>query len=724
MDRGVVAILGLALVFAGLGVAQAASASQQDHTVHVPQLGPGDGLRVREVFSVQDTRVTSERIVVAEEPEAVRDGRGQLEVGLPIVAYRRSTGPVDEATRCTADADDARALQRIRLREDFYDPPLEHAWELDPRSPDAVFDPVERRLPGSTAAYVTFVGHACPGRTPLTGTSYSAAAPPSAESLIPAQIPLDSGTLVSTEQQTDPTRTHGRDALWVNTTFTAALPGFAASEARPVRPGPVTVDGSVHALIADGLPEPVRTKVILDLEVGDDTGPFDRRVAWETILTGYRDADRPNLPSDHEPDRIDRRPADLEDGPTTEAFDFEYPLSEAVRTIEDGTSLRFQLFEREHPHAYLTEATYHPRTTAAEMAADRAWIPAPRAAQGPGWTLTFEADDATYKAATVRETTSRDEVGFGGDNRTSTTDLAWDHSDRVQDPDDPDGPGTAIPDHRLPGRTAPPSAVREALEAHRFPFNRIDRFQYSVGAAEPGADPLATYAFSVELPASANDEAIPQLALADAETGRLLALSTAPGIHEGTNELLDRLPMPEPLDQERSERQEDHQAQLPGGPTAGIGTAAGAALALLALLAKFVLAPFFSRISREEVLENPVRDELMDRIREDPGVHLAGLIKEGGVGNGATRHHLRKLEEANLVERVEIQGYVRFFPAGELTDAEVRKQAVLKAGSNAQVYDAFRRDPGASIREIARRLDMSPSSVHRAVSQLREADLL
>jgi len=75
------------------------------------------------------------------------------------------------------------------------------------------------------------------------------------------------------------------------------------------------------------------------------------------------------------------------------------------------------------------------------------------------------------------------------------------------------------------------------------------------------------------------------------------------------------------------------------------------------------------------------------------------------------------------VETIEHGGSRRYFPSGEFSREDARQRCVLESGSNREVYEALQETPDASMRELARRLDLSASRVHRAISKLREVGL-
>ncbi|HET6398869.1 MAG TPA: hypothetical protein VFH47_04885, partial [Candidatus Thermoplasmatota archaeon] len=98
--------------------------------------------------------------------------------------------------------------------------------------------------------------------------------------------------------------------------------------------------------------------------------------------------------------------------------------------------------------------------------------------------------------------------------------------------------------------------------------------------------------------------------------------------------------------------------------TAGVGGWALASwLRRLGLLAPFGLAGF-SRIEDAKVLDHPVRSQLFEAIRANPGIHASALGRVGDVGWGTVVHHLDRLEKAKLVTTRRVGGQKCYFENG------------------------------------------------------------
>lgn len=154
------------------------------------------------------------------------------------------------------------------------------------------------------------------------------------------------------------------------------------------------------------------------------------------------------------------------------------------------------------------------------------------------------------------------------------------------------------------------------------------------------------------------------------------------------------------------------------------GYVAFTGFALLVLAIKFLLIPLFTRLRRDRLLDNPVRARLYERVRAEPGIHQAELVDIAGIGEGATRYHLRQLTRNRLLIEMHDEGFVRYFAAGEVPPHVAHKAAALRSKTARAVYDLLLAEPHLSLRQAGSRLGMSAPSVHRTKKRLERSGLL
>lgn len=132
----------------------------------------------------------------------------------------------------------------------------------------------------------------------------------------------------------------------------------------------------------------------------------------------------------------------------------------------------------------------------------------------------------------------------------------------------------------------------------------------------------------------------------------------------------------------------------------------------------------YTRIRRPEALDHPVRQAMVDLVRDEPGIHRQEIVRRLDLGKGAARHHLKKLVELDLLSRHDSQGYACYFPAGAIDRRVMAAAPALRSGSARRVLEAIVGEPGLSNGEVAARTGLSPSTVSHHLARLQEADLV
>lgn len=158
--------------------------------------------------------------------------------------------------------------------------------------------------------------------------------------------------------------------------------------------------------------------------------------------------------------------------------------------------------------------------------------------------------------------------------------------------------------------------------------------------------------------------------------------------------------------------------------------AAAAGLGALLVTAAYYVWPLtksgfvglFSRVEKERLLDNPLRQQLVQRIDSEPGIHHNALVREVGKGKGAVEHHLDKLVAGGLVLRHRGSGFTCYFPVG--TDRRVMPGfQVTKSEGARQILDAMGRGV-TGVRQLAAATGLSPSTVSHHLGRLRAAGLV
>jgi len=141
---------------------------------------------------------------------------------------------------------------------------------------------------------------------------------------------------------------------------------------------------------------------------------------------------------------------------------------------------------------------------------------------------------------------------------------------------------------------------------------------------------------------------------------------------------------------------------------------------LLSLL--FLLIPLYTRIQKEDVLDQFVRGEIYGYIKTNPGVHYNQIIRELDVKNGTLSYHLHMLEKTGMVKsRKEGLRYRVFYPTGVKFPKEERYRLTELQMS---VIKTIKENEGISQKEIAQSLNLKHQTVSYNVKVLQQAGFI
>jgi len=169
---------------------------------------------------------------------------------------------------------------------------------------------------------------------------------------------------------------------------------------------------------------------------------------------------------------------------------------------------------------------------------------------------------------------------------------------------------------------------------------------------------------------------------------------------------------------------EDAPTPIVAGAAAVATAATGAAARIPGLRRVLRVAPLaglYSRIARDEVLDHETRREIFDLLKREPGRSVGELADAVDASRSTVRHHLRKLDQAGVVEHQRLGRSRIHFPVGR--EAEARARHLLENETRARVAAALADEP-RTLTEVAERLDANAGSVHFHLEKLCEADLV
>lgn len=165
---------------------------------------------------------------------------------------------------------------------------------------------------------------------------------------------------------------------------------------------------------------------------------------------------------------------------------------------------------------------------------------------------------------------------------------------------------------------------------------------------------------------------------------------------------------------------------------AGIGALVLAILAWIAIHTKTVLGSVgglvagYARVSGQEVLEHPGRQEVYERVKAFPGVSFVQLAQQVSFGASTLTYHLRVLEKNQYIASVRDGRYIRFFDRTAGTYSGDRKNAVsaLRNTTSAAMARHIRDHPGVAQCELAQQFEVTASTVTWHINRLTSAGLV
>lgn len=131
-------------------------------------------------------------------------------------------------------------------------------------------------------------------------------------------------------------------------------------------------------------------------------------------------------------------------------------------------------------------------------------------------------------------------------------------------------------------------------------------------------------------------------------------------------------------------------------------------------------------IDRRNVLESPVRREMFEYIKANPGVYLREISRALDINPTNTSWHLRKLGDAELVKCQMANGLKLYYPVegGMKTKQTALANSILKNENARTVVAYLMAHPGAHQREIARALGVNHGTVRWHLKKLVLTDIV
>ncbi|MHB8633665.1 MAG: winged helix-turn-helix transcriptional regulator [Thermoplasmatota archaeon] len=132
----------------------------------------------------------------------------------------------------------------------------------------------------------------------------------------------------------------------------------------------------------------------------------------------------------------------------------------------------------------------------------------------------------------------------------------------------------------------------------------------------------------------------------------------------------------------------------------------------------------FSRISGDQLLDNPHRARVYEAVCTDPGLSIVSLRGRCGISWTTAVHHLRRLEQGGLVVSVREGGFRRYFAGRSEEARQCRPIAALARPGTRRVADVVAQSPGLNQKELCRLLGIANPAASKQLARLNRLGLV
>ncbi|MEF8776673.1 MAG: ArsR family transcriptional regulator [Haloarculaceae archaeon] len=114
---------------------------------------------------------------------------------------------------------------------------------------------------------------------------------------------------------------------------------------------------------------------------------------------------------------------------------------------------------------------------------------------------------------------------------------------------------------------------------------------------------------------------------------------------------------------------------------------------------------------------NETRERIDARIREAPGVHFRGLVRDLDLAPGQVQYHLRRLEASDRVASTTVRGRTHYFPP-EVDPTQRRAVALLRRETARDAVAVLASQGPTPPAEVAETIDVARSTLEHHLEGL------
>jgi predicted transcriptional regulator len=130
------------------------------------------------------------------------------------------------------------------------------------------------------------------------------------------------------------------------------------------------------------------------------------------------------------------------------------------------------------------------------------------------------------------------------------------------------------------------------------------------------------------------------------------------------------------------------------------------------------------RLTMEEVLENEFRNQILNLIIENPGIHYSELLRSVDTSSSNLAWHLDILETYKIISKKRIGRFLIFYPfidKNPFADYDIK---IIKSKTTLDIFQIIGDNPGIFQYQIAKRMDLNRKTIKYHLDKLMSSNLI
>lgn len=143
------------------------------------------------------------------------------------------------------------------------------------------------------------------------------------------------------------------------------------------------------------------------------------------------------------------------------------------------------------------------------------------------------------------------------------------------------------------------------------------------------------------------------------------------------------------------------------------------------LVQSVVSIPIIAGVDLDESSRNSsARGEILDFVRDNPGVHFRGICRHLGLSIGVVQYHLDLLTSTGHLTSRRERRYKRYFESGRFSETDIEVISALRNGTARKIIAILLGEPAMRHADLASLLDISSQALTWQMKRLKANGLI